>query len=208
MIVMPSNCVGFDCGYIAGNYPGRLAHLYSPNGWMIPKQTVRYALDNGRFSQDWSEATYLKMLKKASFHREQPMWALVPDVVGDRDATLREWDVWSPRLREMGFDTLAFAAQDGMSTKDVPSEAALVFIGGTTKWKWGSLGMWTEHFPRVHVGRVNTEKRLWEAHEAGAESVDGTGYFRGDPKQLAGLLSYLQRSSDGLDNPRGRKLWM
>lgn len=207
MIVMPSNCVGFDCGYIAGNHPGRLAHLYSPNGWMIPKQTVRYALDNGRFSKDWSEEAYLKMLKKASLHREPPMWALVPDIVGDRQATLDEWALWSPRLKEMGFSTLAFACQDGMTAADVPSEAAVVFIGGSTQFKWESLSMWTENFPRVHVGRVNTEKRLWEAHEAGAESVDGTGYFRGDPKQLAGLRNYLWRSSEGLGNPRGGKLW-
>jgi len=59
----------------------------------------------------------------------------------------------------------------------------------------GTLRQWTAAFPRVHVGRVNTERLLWIAHYAGAESCDGTGWFRGDQQQLAGLLRYLEKSS-------------
>ena len=36
----------------------------------------------------------------------------------------------------------------------------------------------------MHVGRVNTERRLWQCARLGAESCDGTGFFRGDPVQL------------------------
>ena len=57
--------------------------------------------------------------------------------------------------------------------------------------------MLKSNFKRVHVGRVNTYRLLWLAHEAGAESCDGTGWFRGDRKQLQGLIDYLQESSSG-----------
>ncbi len=90
---------------------------------------------------------------------------------------------------------MAIAVQDGMTPSDVPKEASVIFVGGTTSWKWRNLKTWTENFPRVHVGRVNTYKLLWMAHDAGAESADGTGWFRGDAKQLAGLTKYLEESS-------------
>lgn len=35
------------------------------------------------------------------------------------------------------------------------------------------------------------------AHDAGAESCDGTGWFRGDQKQLSGLRRYLYESVAG-----------
>jgi len=61
--------------------------------------------------------------------------------------------------------------------------------------------MFTAAFPRVHVGRINGEKGLWECHEAGAESCDGTGWFRGGNtegnKQLQMLLRYLEESTNG-----------
>tara|TARA_R110001599_G_scaffold43112_1_gene129426 strand:+ start:1659 stop:2282 length:624 start_codon:yes stop_codon:yes gene_type:complete len=206
MIVMPANTQGFTTGYIAGKYDGRIAHLYSPDGWRRPKPYVKYALDNGRFSESWSERDYLKMLDAAASHRDQPIWALVPDVVGDREATIREWDVWAPRIAAYRWP-LAFAVQDGCQPTDVPEDAEVIFVGGTTKWKRKSLAMWCDSFKRVHVGRVNTNKWLWECDEAGAESCDGTGWMRGNQDQLKGLVDYLERSSQGLGNQRGRKLW-
>jgi hypothetical protein len=124
------------------------------------------------------------------------MWVVVPDWVADRDETLRLWDKHAPALINYGM-SLAFVAQDGMTVDDVPKEADVLFIGGSTEWKWRHLEMWTSHFKRVHVGRVNTYRLLWLAHEAGAESCDGTGWFRGDRKQLAGLVNYLNESYGG-----------
>lgn len=206
MIVMPTNNCGFTAGYIAGQFPGRIAHLYSPDGWRRPKPFVGYALDNGRFSKTWQADTYWQMLDAAAQADAMPMWALVPDVVGDRDGTLREWDTYAPRVQSYGWP-MAFAVQDGMTMNDVPQDAAVVFVGGTTAWKRRTLSMWCAAFVRVHVGRINTNQWLWECHEAGAESCDGTGWFRGDQAQLAGLRSYLDRTSKGLGNPRGSKLW-
>ena len=99
------------------------------------------------------------------------------------------------------------AVQDGMEPGDVPAEAGVVFVGGSTEWKWRTVRDWCDAFDRVHVGRVNTNGKLWECHEAGAESCDGTGWFRGDQRQLRGLIAYLERSSQGLGNHRGQELF-
>jgi hypothetical protein len=88
---------------------------------------------------------------------------------------------------------MALAVQDGMTAADVPAEADVVFIGGSTSWKWRSLPEWTAAFPRVHVGRVNSLRLLLMAENAGAESCDGTGWFR-DPTRLAELSSYLSHN--------------
>lgn len=185
---------------MAGKYPGRVGWLLGPGGWRAPKEWLPYAIDNGRFiattqGKEWSEAAFLKMLEAAT-DTFSPLWVVVPDVVGDRDGTLREWDKWAPRMAQYGFP-LAMAVQDGMAARDVPSEASVVFVGGTTEWKRRTLWRWCDEFERVHIGRINTEKWLWVCHEAGAESCDGTGWFRGDAKQLAGLYRYLDRASSG-----------
>jgi hypothetical protein len=55
---------------------------------------------------------------------------------------------------------------------------------------WSTGREWTKHFPRVHVGRVNSRRLLEQAESAGAESCDGTGWFR-DPTRTLELESYL-----------------
>lgn len=195
MVVMPTANTGFDCGVFFGKYPDKLGQLFSPddkNG--MPRQEYPWALDNGVFGawtrgDQWNEEPLFRFLEK--YHFLTPSWVVVPDWVADRDKTLRLWDQYAPALIAFGVP-LAFVVQDGMTTGDVPSEADIVFVGGSTSWKWRNLRMWTETFPRVHVGRVNTEKLLWMAHDSGAESCDGTGWFRGDRQQLAGLDRYLQ----------------
>lgn len=202
MIVMPGNWSKSTIHYWAGKYPGALGHLYSPGSQRGPYAHLPYALDNGRFScwskgVEWDEAAYMALLEwafMAGRDGQRPIWALVPDVVADRDATLREWERWLPIVKSFGFP-LAFAVQDGMLAADVPTEAEVVFIGGSTAWKWLQAPYFCQHFPRVHIGRVNSYRRLVMAEKCGAESVDGTGWGRGDRAQLAGLLQYLREAS-------------
>jgi hypothetical protein len=71
-----------------------------------------------------------------------------------------------------------------------------VFIGGSTDWKLGEMseaiiaegnnrGVW------VHVGRVNSLRRLRWAKHAGADSVDGTMLVFNPTKRLEELLRWL-----------------
>lgn len=195
MIVMPSNNTGFECGYLFGRFPDRLAHLHSVERPVEPKPRIPWALDNGVFGawsqgREWSEEPLYRYLDL--YAAWKPLWVVVPDWVGDRDETLRRWDQHAPALRAFGVP-LAMAVQDGMTPADVPKECDIVFVGGTTSWKWRNLRMWTASFPRVHVGRVNSLRLLLQAEQSGAESCDGTGWFR-DPTRTAELVSYLEHN--------------
>jgi hypothetical protein len=140
-----------------------------------------YALDNDAFSawksgQAWDESAWKKLLAKAAAQPQGPMWALVPDVVANREATLANWNKYRGVVADYGWP-LAFAVQDGMESGDVPREASVVFVGGSTRWKWRTARQWCANFPRVHIGRVRVRK-LQLAEEMGAESIDGTGFMR------------------------------
>ncbi|MBA3684166.1 MAG: hypothetical protein H0W72_02880 [Planctomycetes bacterium] len=209
MIVMPSNNTGIRVGYLAGRYPGLLGHLYSVEATAGPFHFMPYALDNGAFpafvkGEAWNEPAYWALINWCRLQTQAPRWVLVPDVVGEREATISSWHRWAPILREFGWP-LAFAAQDGMTPADVPAEASVVFLGGSTEWKRQAIGPWCAAFPRVHVGRINTYRWLWYCADAGAESCDGTGWTRGDQDQWRGLEQWLSEASG--ESARSIQTW-
>ena len=195
MIVMPANSTGIEFGRLCGRYPRSMGHLLSPGAARGPWPWLPYALDNGAFSAftkgiPFDEQAFLAHCEWALGTGPQPLWVVVPDVVADGAATLARWREWAPVLRRFGWP-LAFAAQDGHQPGDVPADADVVFIGGSTEWKLQAIRPFCAAHRRVHVGRVNTYGRLRICADAGAESCDGTGWFRGDKTQLAGLLTFL-----------------
>jgi len=196
MMVMPSqNMKGIVHYWCGRGYP--VGWLFTPEEALRePCEWVDYAIDNGRFAvwdagKEWREGLYLRMLDHYSPHPKQPLWVVVPDVVGDRDATLREWDKWYPVLSGSYDYKWAFCVQDGMTPEDVPTEAEVVFVGGTFEWKWRNLRQWVEAFDRVHVGRVNTVRHLLTCWDMGCESTDGTGWFRA-PRRTDELHKFLR----------------
>lgn len=200
--VMPSNSGKALIHYLAGKHPGALGHLYAPGGQRGPFAWLPYALDNGAWpafknGRAWDGDAYGELLGWAERADAAPLWLLVPDKVGDRDETLRLWDAWYAPLARLGWP-LAFAAQDGMTPADVPGEAEVIFVGGTYEWKWRAAPELCAAFPRVHVGRVNSPRRLWQLLEWGAESCDGTGWNMGDRTQTQGLVHFLEHQAHGL----------
>jgi hypothetical protein len=201
MIVMPSNNGGFDCGRLFGKYPHRMAHLMTPDNTKEPRPSVKWALDNGVFGawskgREWSQEPFYNYLDAWACH--SPEWVVVPDWVADKDKTIALWHKHISAIQCLGL-TPAFVVQDGMTPKDVPSDAQVIFVGGSTSWKWRNLKTWTNEFERVHVGRVNTYQLCWQAMEAGAESCDGTGWFR-HPKRTEQLEKFLEDSEK--ENPQ------
>lgn len=197
MMLMPSNDSSATVHYLAGKFPGRIGWIIGPSHLKQPKPWIPYALDNDAFSafsrnEPWNYDLWKSMLKWARMIAHKPLWAIVPDVVSDRIATLENWKKYSPEVHDFGF-SMAFAVQDGMTPDDVPEDASIVFIGGSTQWKWKSLPMWTKHFKRVHVGRVNMIRRLWTCEDHGVESVDGTGWFRGgeNSRQSTSIFQWI-----------------
>lgn len=183
MMVMPASHSSARFHYWCGRYHGKLGWLL--DAWAITKTKLRawvpFAIDNGAFpawskGQPWSEARWLESLWWVAAQGRIPLWALVPDMVADRDATLASWHKYAPMLPASW--PKAFAVQDGMGPADVPEGADVVFVGGTSDWKWATVEMWAASFPHVHVGRVNTLDRLRLCESFGVESVDGTAWFR------------------------------
>jgi len=205
VIVMIANNSGREAHRLKDTFPGRVGHIYSPAGLRATPWPI-YGLDNGAFPC-WTKGlpfdgvAFTGMLEAVAGINPAPRWVAVPDVVTDREATIASWHLWEPKVGAVGFP-LAFVVQDGMTPSDVPP-CDVVFVGGSTEWKWSSVATWCKSFPRVHVGRVNSERLLWLAHDAGAESCDGTGWFRGDRKQLDGLWYYLADSSGVTDSEQG-----
>lgn len=195
-MVMVANCTGHEVGALMVMYPGKLGHLYSPGkgrAKIFPWQP--YALDNGAFiaGENWEPAEWRDMLRWACLSGVPPLWALVPDMPRDRVATLERWREFAPEVKRYGF-RLAFAAQNGMTFADVPSEAEVVFLGGDDTWKDAAIRPWGAAFSgRVHVARVNGSERLLAAHHAGAVSVDGTGWFTRENNKQGGQWAVLMK---------------
>ena len=203
---MVSNCTGWKTHYLQGRYGG-LGLLLPPNGIRGPYPHLPWALDNGAFpawknGAAWDRHAFERALDWAAGQTLTPSWVVVPDVVTDPDATLASWEEWAPKLRGMGM-RLALAVQDGMEPNTVRAhtDPEVIFVGGSSAWKLSTLRVWAKEFPRVHVGRVNGLRGLMSCHNAGVESVDGTGYFRGSRNQLRGLVDYLKAYPQPVADP-------
>ncbi len=198
---MVSNATGIEVGLLAGRYPGRIGHLFSPKGERGPWVEIPYALDNGAWpafknAREWNEAEWRALLAWAALSGIRPLWAVVPDVVGNRDATIARWPLYSQHVRAHGW-RCAFAAQDGMTFDDVPDDECVIFLGGSTEWKLAAIDPWCARFPnRVHVARVNTWGRLVKCWRAGATSVDGTGWFHKTGNQSNDLRKFLRETDN------------
>ena len=181
MKVLVSNCTDQKAQKLSNYSIGNL--FSSPRYRTASDKIPFYALDNGAFScfknnQLFCKNTFLSFLDKWILKNKiKPQWVVVPDVVGDKEETIKSFYQWESILQKYNIP-LALAVQDGMKKKDVPNNISVVFVGGSTEWKVKTIPYWTAHFPRVHVARVNGWNRLLNSYLAGAESIDGTGFFR------------------------------
>jgi hypothetical protein len=207
---MPANSTGWFFHCLARESK-RLGHLYSPGAQCGPWPWFPYALDNGAFScwtpetntfdfEKWDrmEASWKRLLFWAQANEQKALWAVVPDVPGNREATLERWPQYAPIVLDAGIP-LAVAAQDGMTIEDVQSlepQPSVVAIGGSTEWKWSTVAMWARAFPRVHVLRCNSPEKLYMLEDLHVESCDGTGWNRGDRKQTSGLEKWARSRID------------
>jgi hypothetical protein len=163
----------------------KVGELIVPTAWSSPEALQllpgRWAMDNGAFS-GFDAAAFMRMLE-AFYGFGGCRFVACPDVVADGFATLELWPFWSRVIRGVGLPP-ALVLQDGMNSDDIPwKQLAAVFVGGSTEWKLGpqaqtliayaqSRGLW------VHMGRVNTERRIWDAARMGCDSFDGSGFSR------------------------------
>lgn len=171
---------------------GLLGQLVTPACGTAPLPGVPWALDNGCFSDAWSETKWLATLERFKGHPDC-LFAVVPDVVGDWKATNKLWAKWHGAVKNRGYKA-AYVAQNGCY--HIPTSADVLFIGGDTLWKLGAQarGLVAEAKRRgmhVHMGRVNSLRRLRYAADIGCDSADGTYLAFGPDKNLPQLISWL-----------------
>lgn len=141
---------------------------------------TQYALDNGAWAyhqrgEPFDEKRFRTLVER--FGRGAD-WCVLPDIIAGGVESLAlslSWAQWvldrCPRV--------LIAVQDGMEMHHVEhlvSDRVGVFVGGSTDWKLRTLALWGTLAPRcwVHVGRVNSVKRIRLCALAGAHSFDGT----------------------------------
>lgn len=174
--------------YLSGVVRPDMPAMLQPGMGNLPPDGQPWAADNGRFSspETYSDERYLDWLAKRP-GKERCLFATAPDVVGDARATLALSMPMLPRIRALGY-RVAFVAQDGQENLPVPwDDFDVLFIGGTTAWK---LSAQAERLAReakrrgkwVHMGRVNSKRRMVYAKFIGCDSADGT-VLRFDPKR-------------------------
>lgn len=184
-----------------------IGHLFSPSAQRGPWPWMPYALDNGAFScwdQKYNQfdiekydavmmPKWLQLLTWSESNNQKPLWAIVPDVIGDWDATRERYERLAHHL---GGITPAIAVQDGAKPWDLyhlKPEPKMVCIGGSTEWKWSNIEGWVSYYPsNVHVLRVNAPAKLQWLHDLGVTSCDGTGWNRGDKRQTQGLEEFCR----------------
>ena len=163
---------------IAAAYDPRVGLLVQPNtGYRNQIQYFSaWAADNARFSA--TAPSIQRMLAWAESLPKSGLFLTVPDVLADSLNTLREWHRYSTDFRRIGLP-LAFVAQDGCGA-DIPwAEFEVLFLGGSTAWKESSAARKIAEQAislnkHVHMGRVNSFRRLQIAKQWGCSSVDGT----------------------------------
>jgi hypothetical protein len=147
---------------------------------IIPEFPV-WAADNGCFTQPkkFRVDKYLAWLDAHRPYVHTCLFATAPDIVGDAKATWERSAPVLPEIRALGYKA-ALVGQNGLETMKIEwDEFDVFFVGADDKWKLGraaaalimearARGKW------VHMGRVNSYKRLLGAANRGCQSADGT----------------------------------
>lgn len=190
----------------------RLAAIMSPaQGNRLPPPPALFALDNGCGpGKDGQPGTgypgdraYLELLSRMSARgRERCLFAVAPDVLGDAAATIERSARFVYKIRGWFGLPVALVAQDGLEGLDVPwTWFDVLFIGGSTAWKLGpaARSLTAEakaRGKRVHMGRVNSLRRLRYAEAIGCDSADGTFLTYGPSVNLPVVLGWLRDVED------------
>ena len=174
-----------------------IGYLRAPGGGRALQPSWTWAADNGCFGKGWPGIDkWLDWLRSyTDEERSRCLFATAPDVVGDHSATVARSAPLIPVIRSLGYKA-AFVAQDGMTADGSDWDFDVLFIGGSTAWKLGSnaKSVIAESIRRgipVHVGRINSQKRLIAFAALGCSSADGTFLAYGPETNLPKLLSWI-----------------
>lgn len=158
-----------------------------------------YALDNGAWSAFQTGAPFDRraFCKAVDTLGDGADWIVLPDIVAGGLESLQLSLEWLDRFAGWS-GLLLLAVQDGMSPEHVMpflSKRVGLFVGGSTEWKLASLPGWGRLAHQlglyIHVGRVNTARRIRYCSGFGVSSFDGTSASRF--ANSIGLLDFARR---------------
>lgn len=173
-------------------------HIMTPAGGKKTPIQLPWCADNEVFTERFRWPVFADWLAYMHRHRETCKFVVVPDVVGNACATLDRYRWYAWRIKSMGFP-VAFVAQDGIEDMKWPPEYDVLFIGGSTEWKMGEAAAWCIKKAQaagkwVHVGRVNSQKRIRHFQLLQVDSVDGTGLVFAPDKNYRVLMGQLVKT--------------
>lgn len=154
---------------------------------------VPYGLDNGCFSQ-FRRKAWERLLNDAESNR--PVFVCLPDIVGDAARTLDLFECFKHKTAGL---PRALVLQDGIGNHRIPfNDIQAVFIGGSDSFKNSGEAFAAAKAAKyldkwVHVGRVNTVRRLSEWKDY-ADSIDGTGLIK-DGGKLKAVVDYIKNDT-------------
>jgi len=190
------------------NLPIHFGNLTSPHRTSPPlpiKEGRWFAVDNQCFTKPFNVLRMNDLLKNLLPYKKNCLFVVVPDIpwldgrrVFDAQITLDMFYEYGSHVIFRGWP-LAYVAQNGAECLPIPAEAAAVFVGGDILWKESeaalyvikkakSQGLW------VHVGRVNSRRRIRHFQLAGVDSVDGTGITYEPSSVLKQLTRWLSQA--------------
>lgn len=189
---------GINQAIVAACYGTHLGLLLQPAKGNVPVPGIPFAIDNDCFStlRPFDEDRWLDYLEQRMTAIADCLFAVAPDVVGDAVATHVRSCLYIDTIRWYGYP-VAFVSQDGATSSLIPWDLIdCLFVGGSTAWKFSepSVALIGEAKQRglwVHVGRVNSLRRMMTAHAVGADSADGTHLVFTPDQHLPEVLGWL-----------------
>lgn len=123
------------------------------------------------------------------------------NVRGNPTVTIAWAKQWLPMISSLGIPA-AMVVGNGMEDMldEIPWDLLdVVFVGGSTDWKLGEgarivIAEAQARGKAVHMGRVNSSKRLSYASSLGVDTADGTFLGKGPAKNLPRLMDWADIS--------------
>lgn len=115
------------------NWPDCWGHITAAYGGSKIEPGRYWAVDNGAFVGRFNPNEFTNYLEQNEAD-EYCLFVVAPDVIFNAPATMDSFRYWAWRIKEAGWP-VAFVAQDGQESFDLPPEYDCLFIGGSTEWK-------------------------------------------------------------------------
>lgn len=185
--------------------PDRLGVFLTPGAGLVRPlidESPVFAADNGCFN-GLDAPAFLRLLAFLAGLERRPLFVAVPDVVADATETLARFRVWAPMIHSLNLP-VAFVGQDGLQPQQVPwDEFDAYFIGGSDRWKLSGYSRQLveeakERGKHVHMGRVNSERRIYTAVRWGCDTIDGTGFTWWSDILIPRAIEWIDGAMGGL----------